>query len=152
MKLIGKSVRTNNAKEYNKNDGLIFPLVIGYFQGQMMDQIPRRKTPGTTYCCYTDYESDYNGDYTYFIGEEVSDTSDVPEGFQVLDIPEQTYVKYTTPPEPMPDVLTNAWKYIWDSSEEKMGGKRNYLTDFEVYDERASDHSKIVMDICIGIS
>jgi predicted transcriptional regulator YdeE len=30
-------------------------------------------------------------------------------------------------------------------------GERCYQTDFEIYDERASDHQKIVLDVYVGI-
>ncbi len=36
-------------------------------------------------------------------------------------------------------------------SEEVLGGKRNYIADFEVYDQRASDVNHAVVDIYIGI-
>jgi predicted transcriptional regulator YdeE len=75
----------------------------------------------------------------------------LPEGFQTLVIPKQQYVKFTTRPAPMPDVILNAWKEIWKMSPNELGGKRCYLTDFEIYDERAADHQNIVLDICVGI-
>jgi predicted transcriptional regulator YdeE len=66
-------------------------------------------------------------------------------------IPAQTYTKFTNGPGPMPGVIRDAWFTIWDMSEEELGGARAYLTDFEIYDERAADHSQIVLDVCIGI-
>jgi len=67
-------------------------------------QISHRIEPNTTYCVYTDYESDFNGDYTYFIGEKVSSFDNLPEGFVALTIPAQNYVKFTNGPGPMPHV------------------------------------------------
>ena len=32
-----------------------------------------------------------------------------------------------------------------------LGGKRRYIADFEVYDERAADHDNVVLDVCIGV-
>ena len=90
---------------------------------------------------------------TSFIGEEVTSLDNLmPAGFQRLLIPKQHYAIFTTKPEPMPDVLVTAWKEIWDKSPEELGGKRRYQTDFEVYDERASDHQNIVLDVYIGIA
>ncbi len=34
---------------------------------------------------------------------------------------------------------------------EELGGERNYITDFEIYDERANDPQNTVLDIYIGI-
>ena len=152
MKCIGIQVRTNNAQEIDKATGRIFPCIQRYFHQALFERIPNRKNPGTTFCAYTNYESDYQGDYTYFVGEEVTsvDTS-LPEEFQVLIIPAQTYAKFTTEPAPMPEVIVNAWQHVWQLSPEHLGGKRRYLTDFEIYDERAADHQNIVLDLYIGI-
>lgn len=51
----------------------------------------------------------------------------------------------------MPDVIVNAWNEIWDMSSEKLGGKRSYKSDFEIYDERATDHQNIVLDVYVGV-
>lgn len=152
IKLVGICVRTSYAQELDKMKGRIFPCVQRYFHGALFEKIPNRKQPGTTFCAYTDYETDYTGAYTYFIGEEVSSFDhSLPEGFQKLVIPSQQYVKFTTKPAPMPDVIVNAWKEIWDMSPKELGGKRCYKTDFEIYDERAVDHQNIILDVYVGI-
>lgn len=151
IKLIGIQVRTNNKNEIDPMTGKIFPIVKRFFQEQLFEKIPHRIKPGTTFCCYTDYESDHTGDYTYFIGEEVSSLADVPAEFKTLTIPAQTYAKFTTGPAPMPDVVRNAWFSIWQMTDADFGGKRRYATDFEIYDERANDHQNIVMDLFIGV-
>jgi len=152
ISLIGISVRTSYQQELDKMTGNIFPCVQRYFHEELFEKIPNRANPGKTFCAYTDYESDYKGEYTYFIGEEVSlVSSQVPEGFEVLIIPDQNYTKFTTAPAPMPEVVINAWKAIWNMSPDELGGKRRYHTDFEIYDERATDHQNIIMDLFIGI-
>jgi predicted transcriptional regulator YdeE len=152
IKLVGISVRTSYEKELDKMRGCIFPCVQRYFHRALFEKTSHRKKPGTTYCVYTDYETDYTGGYTYFIGEEVSSFYDpLPEGFQKISIPAQNYIKFTTDPAPMPDVILNAWKEIWKMSPKELEGERSYKADFEVYDERASDHQNIVLDIFIGI-
>ncbi|NGX50336.1 MAG: hypothetical protein K1060chlam2_00180 [Chlamydiae bacterium] len=149
IKLCGIQVRTSYQKELNKMEGEIFNCVQRYFQQALFEKISKRKNPGTTICGYTDYESDYKGAYTYFIGEEV--TSFENEEFERVIIPKQTYAKFTTEPAPMPQVIVNAWEEIWKMSPEDLGGKRRYQTDFEIYDERAADHQNIVLDLYIGI-
>lgn len=152
IKLVGISVRTNNEQELDKMKGNILPCIQKYFHQGLAEKISNRKRPGTTFCAYTDYETDYNGAYTYFIGEEVSSfNTELPEGFQQLVIPKQQYTKFTTSPAPMPDVIVNAWREIEEMSSKQLGGHRSYKTDFEVYDERAADHQNIVLDLYIGI-
>jgi predicted transcriptional regulator YdeE len=51
----------------------------------------------------------------------------------------------------MPDVVKKPWTQIWAMSPHDLGGKRAFLADFEIYDERANDHQNIVLDIYIGI-
>lgn len=151
IKLIGICVRTNNSNEINPDTGKILPCVQRYFYQSLHDKIPNRKKPGTTLCVYTNYESDHTGDYTYFIGEEVeSFAGSLPE-LEQLTIPAQTYAKFTNGPAPMPDVVREPWFKIWQMGEKELGGKRRYLSDFELYDERASDHQNTVLDIYIGI-
>lgn len=152
IKLVGVCVRTSNEQEMDKIKGNIFPLIQKYFHQGLAEKISNRKRPGTTFCAYTDYETDCNGAYTYFIGEEVSSfNTPLSEGFQQLVIPKQQYAKFTTGPAPMPDVIVNAWKEIWGMSPKQLGGDRSYKTDFEIYDERAADHQNIVLDLYIGI-
>ncbi len=152
IRLVGISVRTNNKYEVNKTDGKIFPCVKRFYHEALAEKILHRKNPGTTLCAYTDYESDEHGDYTYFIGEEVTSFDErLPEELQTLLIPQQTYAKFTTDPAPMPDVLLNVWNRVWKASPKDLGGKRTYVTDFELYDERATDHQKIVLDLFIAI-
>lgn len=149
--MVGISVRTSNAQEKDWQVGKIFPCVQRYFQEGISDKIPHRQNPGTTLCIYTDYESDVNGEYTYFIGEEVAHFDTIPSGLTTHIIPPQKYAKFTTEPGAMPAVLGNAWMHIWSMTSQGLGGERAYVADFEVYDERASDHQNIVLDICIGI-
>ncbi|MBS4163416.1 hypothetical protein PRO82_000718 [Candidatus Protochlamydia amoebophila] len=50
----------------------------------------------------------------------------------------QQYAKFTTAPALMPDVIVNAWNYIWKMSASKLNGERRYNANFEIYDERAT--------------
>ncbi len=152
IKLIGITTRTNLANEMNRTSAKIGPTAQEYFHEKLAAEIPHRKMPGTTYSVYTEYESDFTGSYTYFIGEEVTLFDGVPKNFKTLTIKPQTYVKFTTEPGPMPTVVIEAWKKIWGMGAEELGGNRNYIADFEIYDERAADPQKVVLDIYIGIT
>lgn len=153
IKLIGITVRTNNKNEVEQpfTNGKIWPLVQRYFHEKLFEKIPNRKNPGTTYCVYTEYESDHTGDYTYLIGEEVTSFSDIPSDLIPLTIAPQTYAKFTTEPGSMPSVLGNAWQEIWKMTDRDFGSPRLYHADFEVYDERAADHTNMVLDLYIGL-
>lgn len=151
IKLLGILCRTNNTAEMNISSAKIAPTIQKYFRQAVAEEIPNRKNPGTTYCVYTDYESDFTGDYTYFIGEEVKFVGDSMEGFSSIIIPAQNYAKFTSKPGIMPEVCIDMWQNIWKMKSGELGGKRAYLADFEVYDKRALDPSKTVLDIYVGV-
>ncbi len=151
MKLVGITARTNNVAEMNWETGKIFPCVQQYFHQSAAHSILHRKKPNTTLCVYTEYESDHTGDYTYFIGEEVDTFEGQPSDMKQLTIPGQTYTKFTNGPVAMPEVVREPWIKIWQMTPEELGGVREYIADFEVYDERAADHANVVLDVYIGV-
>jgi predicted transcriptional regulator YdeE len=150
--LLGITARTNNKSEAESETAKILPTVQQYFHNALANKIVNRVTPNTTYCVYTDYASDEFGDYTNFIGEAVNSVNSIPEGFSKLIIPAQKYVKFTNGPGTMPDVCINAWKTIWKMPSAELGGNRAYLADYEIYDERASNHHNVEIDIYVGIT
>jgi predicted transcriptional regulator YdeE len=151
IKLVGLSVRTNNKSEMNPQTSKIGELAGRYWGQNLATQIPNRKNPGVTLSVYTEYESDEHGDYTYFVGEEVSSFENIPDNFKQLIMPASKYQKFTTPLGKMPEVVISAWQQIWKMTPEDFGGKRAYQADFEVYDQRASDPANTSLDIYIGI-
>ena len=151
IKLVGLSARTNNKSEMNPNTAKIAALAGEFWSQSIGNQILNRVNPGITLAVYTAYASDEHGDYTYFIGEEVSSFEQVPSTLHQLTIPATQYCKFTTPTGQMPGVVIQAWQQIWSLSQDSFGGNRAYQADFEVYDERAIDPQKPSLDIYIGI-
>ena len=149
--LVGLTARTNNKNEMNPKTAKIGELAGFYWSQQMANKIKHRRTPGITYAVYTEYESDEHGDYTYFIGEAVDsiENQDLSQ-FKTLFIPASSYQKFTTQPGKIPEIIISAWQAIWQMDEKDFGGKRKYLADFEIYDQRASDLNNSVIDIYIG--
>lgn len=155
IKLVGLKTRSSYQLELDWTKGKIFPCVQKYFHEKIASLIPNRKQSGKTFCVYTDYESDYTGAYTYFIGEEVQLLEkhlQFSDELSTLIIPAQRYTKFSTEAGSMPNILRDAWESIWKMSDRELGGKRNYLADFEIYDERAADHNNLVLDIYIGLT
>jgi predicted transcriptional regulator YdeE len=150
--LIGLTARTNNKNEMNPEKSKIAKLAGYYWSHQIANEFKDRTSPGITYSVYTEYESDEQGEYTYFIGEEVKSLDQQDQSkFKPLVISAGKYQKFTTEPGKMPDIVISSWQKIWQMPEEVLGGKRNYLADFEVYDQRASDVNHAVVDIYVGI-
>lgn len=151
IKLVGITARTSNSLEANPETAKIGQTIGNYFENNLSQEIANRIKPGTTYCAYTEYEADENGQYTYFVGEEVDSFEKIPDGFEVLIIPRSNYTKFECGPGQMPTVCIDAWKEIWKMQEADFGGRRSYITDFEIYDERAKDHGNAILDIYIGV-
>ena len=129
----------------------IGPLLARYQSENIAKQIPHKQHSGVTYSVYTNYNSNELGDYTYFVGEEVSMTYDIPKSLTLLTIPASQYQKFTTEPGKMPGVVIEAWQQIWAMTREELGGVRNFVADFEIYDQKACDPSNAIVDIYIGI-
>lgn len=152
IKLVGLATRTSYAEETNPLTAKITTQVQKYLQQRSEVAVGYRKNLGKIYCVYSDYESNYMGKYSYFVGEEVEKYSELPEGFSKLTIPKQIYDKFTNGPGIMPDICIEVWKEIWEMEKlSELTGEREYIADFEVYDERAVDPQNSVLDIYVGI-
>lgn len=152
IKLVGITARTSNRLEANPETAKIGQTIGNYFENNLSQKIASRIKPGTTYCAYTEYETDENGQYTYFVGEEVNSLDEIPDGFETLIIPASNYTKFECGPGGMPTVCIDAWKEIWKMQEADLGGKRTYVADFEIYDERAKDYGNAILDIYTGVT
>lgn len=152
LTLVGLTARTNNKNEMNPSTSKIGALAGLYWGNQIANDFKNRLHPGVTYSIYTEFESDEHGDYTYFIGELVDSAKNQDlSQFKTLTIPASHYQKFTTPSGKMPDVVITAWQKIWAMTASDFGGKRKYIADFEIYDQRASDPNNSVVDIYLGI-
>lgn len=60
-------------------------------------------------------------------------------------------MKFTSNPGKMPAVCIDMWQNIWKMNEAGLGGKRAYIADFEVYDQRSQNPKQTVLDIYIGV-
>ncbi len=60
-----------------------------FFADKLQDKILNRKTPKKVFAVYTNYESDATGEYTYFLGEEVTSFENIDKEFSTLTIPMQ---------------------------------------------------------------
>ncbi|HJD60248.1 MAG TPA: GyrI-like domain-containing protein [Rickettsia endosymbiont of Omalisus fontisbellaquei] len=151
IKLVGITARTSNTAEMNADTAKIEATMHRFFADKLQDKILNRKTPEKVFAVYTNYESDATGEYTYFLGVEVTSFENIDKEFSTLTIPMQTYAKFTSTPDQMPKVVIDMWQKIWKMDTAMLEGERAYVADFEIYDERSSDSNNAVIDIYIGI-
>ena len=103
------------------------------------------KFDDTIYAVYFDYEADHTRPYSYFIGCRVPPESTAPEGLDVLEIPAQSYQKFTAVGN-MPDCVSDIWKKIWAEDKDRV-----YGFDFEVYDQRSKDWNNAEVDVFVSV-
>jgi len=97
------------------------------------------------FAVYYDYEGDHTKPFSYFIGCKVKMDVRVPENMKALIISGGNYENFMAKGI-MPDCVTNTWKRIWSSDV-----KRNYKTDFEIYDERSKDWNNAIVEIFVSV-
>ncbi len=122
--VVGISVRTNNRNGQSKKD--ISELWTKFMQENIFGKISN-KVNENLYCIYTDYESDFMGEYTTILGYKVDSNENLPEGLITKVIPDSSYRLYQSAGN-IPESVLKTWKHIWESD-----AKRKYLADFDVY-------------------
>jgi len=142
--IVGISVRTTNENAQAKQD-------IGGLWGRFMEEGIRSKIPNaideSIYAVYTDYESDHSKPYTTILGYKVDSLKDIPVGMVGHEIEPSDFEKFTAKGNLKGDAVIAMWGQIWNSDID-----RSYTSDFEVYDERASDPSNGEADIFIALN
>jgi predicted transcriptional regulator YdeE len=141
--IIGLSRRTSNADGRSMRD--IPATWADFLQQNAAAKIKNRAVPPTMYAVYSDYQSDWRGEYTYLIGCGGISTGTVPEGMEVRQIPAQTYAVFTAKGQ-MPDEILAVWSMVWLSEL-----PRTYTYDFEVYDKRFTSPKQKEADIFVAI-
>lgn len=145
----GFQVRTNNANEMNSH-GEIGKLWERFYQQSLGAQI-RDRVDAATIVVYSDYATDENGDYNYLLGARVSSVDHLPAGMSFEKIVPGRYSVLTTEQGPLVEVVQAEWKKIWTMQPADLGGKRAFLTDYEVYDSRSANPQQAQVEIHIGL-
>jgi predicted transcriptional regulator YdeE len=141
--VIGLSRRTSNADGRSMKD--IPATWTDFLQQNAAAKIKNRALPPIMYAVYSDYESDWRGEYAYLIGCGVTRSGTVPEGMEVRQIPAQTCAVFTAKGQ-MPDEVLAVWSMVWLSDL-----PRTYTYDFEVYDKRFTSPKQKEVDVFVAI-
>lgn len=127
----GLSVRTKNVNEMQPATAKIGPLWGDFFQ----HIIPKLKEGALSYGVYSQYESDFNGEFTVLAGADSASVIDVAdrEGLDSVVIASGTYLVFSKKGV-MPQAVIEAWGDVWKYfSDENCAHQRAYTTDFESY-------------------
>lgn len=147
IKLVGISARTSNGNELIPEKAQIGRTFGRYVMENIAQKIENRLCPGKIFLAYTDYENDYKGDYTFFIGEEVASFEN--QRFETLEIHNGMFQKFTTDTGKIPDVVVQEWLKIWQLLDVNSPGKRKYATDFEIH--HYTDLNQASVDIYVSL-
>ncbi|KTC98370.1 GyrI-like domain-containing protein [Legionella erythra] len=127
FQIIGLSVRTDNASEFNSSTAKLPTL------WQQLHQQPWVKaTHDGIYGVYSDYESDVNGAYTVTAGLALSDNPSPDPSLGVITVPGGPYLVFTSQGT-MPEAIINAWQSVWAYFSSNTEYRRTYRVDFEHY-------------------
>ena len=145
--VVGLPARTSNAREMTR-DAMIPRQWEQLMRSNALETIPNR-VDSSIIALYTDYESDADGAYTYVLGVKVSSFADLPKNMISKEVPGGNYAVIVSHRGPVAEVVMDVWKRVWSDAE--LSGCRNYRTDFEVYDHRATNPQDAQVDIYIGV-
>ena len=143
MIIVGISARVENPVDAAEKLGELWGR---FWESEIGEQIPN-KLNDTIYSVYHGYEGNFTQAYTTTVGFRLDAATDLPEGFDVVEIPEQKYKVFTSSGK-QPDALVDVWGQIWEADKTL---NRAYTFDFEVYDERAQDANDGIVDIYIAL-
>ena len=143
FQVIGIAVRTTNENGQGKKD-------IEALWAKLMSENSSSKIPNiieqAIYSVYTDYESDYTKPYTTILGYKVASLDSIPEGMVGIKIEPANYIKFTAKGDLSEGVVVKTWDKIWGQEL-----NRAYLSDFEVYGEKAANPKDAEVDIYISV-
>lgn len=128
----GISVRTNNKTESNPKKAALPGLWNRFFEEDILDQIPDKIPNSPIYGVYSDYESDVKGAYTVTAGVEAFGPKIEQNGFTLSKIESGEYLLFKGH-GPMPEIVANTWREVWNFFGKNKEFKRRYKTDFELY-------------------
>lgn len=124
--VLGVSIRTSNAEASET-----IPAHWGHFmESQIAQKIPK-PTSDSLYAVYTNFENEganNEGIYTFILGLQVNEDSEVPEGMELVKIAGGNYYEYPVS-ENKPENVFATWMEIWSTS----GLSNAYVSDFEEY-------------------
>jgi predicted transcriptional regulator YdeE len=147
--VVGIAARTSNAHEMS-GKGKIGDVWEAFLEPSLVAKIPN-KIGVDPIAIYTEYETDHTGHYTYLLGLPISSTESLPANLRVKHVPAGRYAVFSSGRGPITEVVQEVWQRIWSMSPEELGGTRAFQTDFEIYDQRASDPENAQIDIYVGL-
>lgn len=144
--IIGISARTTNANGQSAKD--IEALWEKFWGEEIQNQIPN-KLSDDIYAVYTNYETDFTGQYDTIIGLPVNSLDHIPAGMLGITIETDMYNKFVSKGK-MPETVFNTWLEIWGNKEFNL--KRAYKADFTIHDKKYYDGDNAEVETYISVN
>lgn len=144
FKIIGLLIKTTNKNGKAATD--IGELWKQFYAQEIQQQIPNIES-ADIYSIYTDYESDYRGNYNVILGLKVNSLATIPDHLVGREFKGGQYKKFIAKEE-MPNAIGEKWQGIWAMDKEL---NRNYTADFEVYGSKSQNDDTSEVEIFIAI-
>ncbi|SFU07965.1 Predicted transcriptional regulator YdeE, contains AraC-type DNA-binding domain [Algoriphagus locisalis] len=144
FKIIGIATRTSNTSAKAAED--LGALWGKFFEEQIGGKISG-KVSEDIFAIYTDYESDYTGEYTCLIGYQVGSLENAAEGLVAREFDGGKHIKFVAAGK-MPEAVVETWQKIWAKDSEL---ERKYTADFEVYGAKSQQGDNSEVDIFIAV-
>ncbi len=129
--VVGIAITTTNENGKSATD---MGELWGKFYSENVSNTIPDKVSDAVYVVYTEYESDYTGQYLAIIGHKVKSFENLSEALIGIEVSGGNYQKRIARGG-LPQAVVDAWKEIWDNDAQL---HRAYDTDFEVYGEKAN--------------
>lgn len=146
----GIHVRTSNMDESDPSMARIPGLWQRFYAEGIIERVQNR-LDDSVFAIYHDYESDQTGAYGLLLGCAVMTARGGHTGLVLTEVPAQRYAVVTSQKGQMPGIIVDAWRWVWSAKPEELGGRRAFLADFEVYDQRSADPANAEVEIWIGL-
>ena len=137
---VGICARTNNSAP---DMGMKIGTLWNDFYSKGICESINGKKNGKALCMYTNYESDYNGDYDAVVSCEADENATQPAELKKFTIPAGKYAKFIVKGHVQKAVM-EFWQKLWEENLD-----RSYKSDFEEYQN--SDMENAEIHIYIGL-
>jgi predicted transcriptional regulator YdeE len=148
FEVIGIEARTNNAQE-SGGDGAIPKQWQRLFMENLLSRIPDRLDQSIV-AVYSNYASDWNGNYTYILGAKVKPGTKAPEGMVAKNVSAGKFEEFTSKRGRPEQVVPDMWKEVWTYFQAPGNPMRAYGSDFEIYDD-LSDPTNMRVRLFVGV-
>jgi predicted transcriptional regulator YdeE len=146
--VIGIEARTNNSAE-STGGGAIPKLWQRLFMENLLNQIPDRLDQSIV-AVYSNYASDWNGDYTFTLGAKVKPGTKTPDGMVSKHLAATRYLEFHSEQGVPAQVVPAMWKGVWDYFQVPENPQRAYGSDYELY-EAITDPNNVEVKLFIGV-